>query len=51
MAEKRPPTGLQSPFGDAIVSKGSAKKITSGSVKAGSENRGGSGSGGSSKIG
>ena len=45
MAEKRPPTGLQSPFGDAVLKLGSPVKITSGSVKAGSENRGGNSSG------
>jgi hypothetical protein len=48
MAEKRPSTGLQSTFGDAILKKGSGVQYTSGSVKAGSENRGGSSSGSSS---
>lgn len=49
MAEKRPPTGLQTAFGNAVLSLGSQKKVTSGSVKAGSENRGDTSSSGSFK--
>lgn len=45
MSQKRPNTGMQSPFGDAVVKKGSSIQYTSGSVKAGSENRGGNSSG------
>lgn len=41
--EKRPPTGMQSAFGDAILKKGSSITYTKGKVSAGSENRGGKG--------
>lgn len=41
--ENRPPTGLVSAFGDAILKKGSQIKYTKGKVSAGSENRGGKG--------
>jgi hypothetical protein len=41
MAQKRPDPQLRSPFADAVVKKGPPIEYTSGSVKAGSENRGG----------
>ncbi len=46
MAEKRPPTGLKSPFGDAILKKGSPIDYSA-TKGTGSENRGGKSSGSS----
>ncbi len=44
MAEKRPPTGMKSPFGDAIVKKGSSIDYSA-TKGTGAENRGGKSSG------